>query len=402
MMSSTFLDRTTPPHILTLVLATATNALAMNVFLPSLPAIARHFQADYSVVQLAVSLYLGATAVLQLFIGPASDRFGRRPVMLTCFSFFLVGSVATLYAPTIEMMLVARVMQAFSAAGVVLSRAIVRDTVSAANAASRMGYITMGMAVVPMIGPAIGGILDELYGWQAAFLLTLGFGCIAITFVFLDLGETNNARSSSLTEQFNRYPELFRSRRFWGYTLTAGFTSGTFFAFLGGAPFIASEMLGMRPSEYGLYFGLITLGYILGNFLTARFTGRLGINRMMSAGAFVSLSAVCICYVVLSSGHMSPPGFFSPMFLIGLGNGLTLPNANAGIVSVRPKLAGSAAGLGGALQVGCGATMSMIAGAMLGQDTGPWPLLEVMVVSSALAVLAGLYVIRVARQAGDI
>lgn len=400
-MSATFLDRKTPPHVLTLVLATATNALAMNVFLPSLPTIARHFQADYSVVQLAVSLYLAATALLQLAIGPASDRFGRRPVMLFCFCIFMVGSVATLYAPTIELLLAARVMQAFSAAGMVLSRAIVRDTVSAADAASRMGYITMGMAVVPMIGPAIGGILDEIYGWQAAFLLTLGFGAVAMTFIFLDLGETNTAKSSSITAQIRSYPELFHSRRFWGYTSTAGFTSGTFFAFLAGAPFIATELLGMRPSEYGFYFGLISLGYMLGNFLTGRYSSRIGMNRMMSAGALAALFAVGVCYAALLGGFMSPLGFFGPMLLLGLGNGMTLPNANAGIVSVRPKLAGSAAGLGGALQVSCGAVMSMIAGALLGPSTGPWPLLVVMLISSALAFGAALYVVRVARQAGE-
>ena len=110
-------DRITPPSLLTLVLATATGALAMNIFLPSLPAIARHFDADYAVVQLTVSLYLSATAVLQLAIGPASDRFGRRPVMLACFLIFILGSVGAIYAPTIELLLVARVLQAFSAAG---------------------------------------------------------------------------------------------------------------------------------------------------------------------------------------------------------------------------------------------------------------------------------------------
>src|SRR5690606_30519562 len=114
-----------------------------------------------------------ATAVLQLFIGPASDRFGRRPVMLVSFLVFLLGTVAAIFAPTIEVLLGCRLLQAFSAAGMVLSRAIVRDTVGASEAASRMGYITMGMAVVPMIGPMIGGFLDEIYGWKAAFVLTL-------------------------------------------------------------------------------------------------------------------------------------------------------------------------------------------------------------------------------------
>lgn len=159
-----FLDRTTPPHILTLVIATAVSALATNVFLPSLPGIARHFEADYAVAQLTVSIYLAATAFLQLGIGPASDRFGRRPVMLACLGIFVVGSVAALWAPTIEILLAARVLQAFSAAGMVLGRAIVRDTVDTDEAASRIGYITMGMALVPMVAPMIGGLLDEIHG----------------------------------------------------------------------------------------------------------------------------------------------------------------------------------------------------------------------------------------------
>ena len=162
------------PHLVTLVMAAAIGPLAMNVFLPSLPGMARHFDTDYAVMQLAVSLYLGATALLQLFIGPASDRFGRRPVMLVCFAIFLVGTVAAVYAPTVEALLVCRLLQAFSSAGMVISRAVVRDTVGTAEAASQIGYITMGMSVVPMVGPMIGGFLDELYGWQAGFWLTLG------------------------------------------------------------------------------------------------------------------------------------------------------------------------------------------------------------------------------------
>lgn len=387
---------------MTLVLATATGALAMNVFLPSLPGIARHFDADYAVVQLAVSLYLAAIAVLQLGIGPASDRFGRRPVMLVCFMIFIVGSIATLYAPTIEFLLAARILQAFSAAGMVLARAIVRDTVNIDEAASRMGYITMGMAVVPMIGPAIGGVLDEIYGWQSTFVLMLGFGVVAIGIIFFDLGETNTDRSSSMTAQVRSYPELFRSRRFWGYTLTAGFTSGTFFAFIGGAPYVATEMLAMSPSAYGYYFALTSLGYMIGNFLSGRYSRRFGINPMMLAGSLTSVLAVIICCGVLLYGYMEPLAFFAPMTLLGLGNGMTLPNANAGIVSVRPKLAGSASGLGGSLQVGCGAIMAMVAGTLLGPATGPWPLLWVMLLSSMAAVLATAYVVRVARKVGDL
>lgn len=401
-MTATFLDRTTPPHIVTLVLATATGALAMNVFLPSLPGIARYFNADYAVVQLAVSLYLAATAVLQLFIGPASDRFGRRPVMLGCFGIFLVASVATIYAPTIEFMLAARVMQAFSAAGMVLSRAIVRDTVSTDEAASKMGYITMGMAAVPMVGPAIGGILDELYGWQAAFLLTLGFGVVAFVVVYLDLGETNRNRSSSMLAQVRAYPELISSRRFWGYVLTAAFTSGTFFAFLGGGPYVATEMLGLRPSQYGYYIGMISIGYIAGNFLSGRFSRRFGINTMMFAGCLVATAGTFSALLLFGAGYFHALSLFGSTVLVGLGNGMTLPNANAGIVSVRPHLAGSASGLGGSMQIGGGAVLAMVCGILLSPQTGPWPLLWMMFFSTLGAIGASLYVLRIARTAGEI
>lgn len=386
------------PHLVTLVMAAAIGSLAMNIFLPSLPGMAHYFDSDYAIMQLAVSLYLAATAVLQLFIGPASDRFGRRPVMLTCFAIFLVGTLAAVYAPTVEVLLACRLLQAFSSAGMVISRAVVRDTVSTAEAASQIGYITMGMSVVPMIGPMIGGFLDELYGWQASFWLTLAFGVVAFVIVLADLGETNRNRSESLAAQFRAYPQLFGSPRFWGYSLTAAFTTGAFFAFIGGGPYVASEMLYLTPSQYGFYFGIISLGYMFGNFLSGRYAGRVGINRMMLSGNIVGAAGMLLAIALFGTGVHHPLSLFGPVFFTGVGNGLTLPSANAGIVSVKPHLAGSASGLGGALQIGGGAVLSVLAGTLLTPQTGPFPLLWVMLLSSAAAALSTFYVIHVARR----
>ncbi|RLP22666.1 multidrug effflux MFS transporter [Mesorhizobium sp. YM1C-6-2] len=386
------------PHLVTLVMAAAVGSLAMNIFLPSLPGMAHYFDSDYAIMQLAVSLYLAATAVLQLFIGPASDRFGRRPVMLTCFAIFLVGTLAAVYAPTVEVLLACRLLQAFSSAGMVISRAVVRDTVSTAEAASQIGYITMGMSVVPMIGPMIGGFLDELYGWQASFWLTLAFGVVAFVIVLADLGETNRNRSESLAAQFRAYPQLLGSPRFWGYSLTAAFTTGAFFAFIGGGPYVASEMLYLTPSQYGFYFGIISLGYMFGNFLSGRYAGRIGINRMMLSGNIVGAAGMLLSIGLFGAGVHHPLSLFGPVFFTGIGNGLTLPSANAGIVSVKPHLAGSASGLGGALQIGGGAALSVLAGALLTPQTGPFPLLWVMLLSSAAAALSTFYVIHVARR----
>ncbi len=396
------LGRLTPPHMVTLMVAAATNTMSQSVFLPSLPAIGRYFDADYGVVQLTVSLYLAATAILQLGIGPASDRFGRRPVMLVCLGVFLVASIGVLAAASIEILLVFRVFQAFSAAGVVLSRAIVRDTVPTEQAASKIGYVTMGVTFVPMFAPTIGGLLDEAYGWRSTFWLIFGFGLVATLIIFLDLGETNHARADSFGAQVRSYPELARSRRFWGYTATASFISGSFFAFLGGGPFVATEILGLSPTAYGLYYATISAGYVIGNFSSGRFARRVGLNRMLLAGGLVASTSMVLAFAASSWWPDSALAIFGPMALLGVGQGLALPSANAGIVGVRPHIAGSAAGLGGALQIGGGAALSVLAGTLLSKQTGAAPLLWVMLASSLMAVAATLYVMRVARTAGDL
>ena len=393
-----WLNRQTPPHIMTLVMITGLGAWTMNVFLPSLPAIAKHFDADYAIVQLTISGYLGFLALLQLVFGPLSDRFGRRPVLVWAFITFLVATLGCALAPNIETFLAFRMLQASVAAGMVLSRAIVRDMVPKDQAASMIGYVTMGMAVVPMIGPAIGGILDQQFGWQSTFYATLLFGVLALALIWHDLGETNQTQSTSFTGQFRAYPELLRSRRFWGYSLTAGFASGAFFAFLGGAPYVATQILGISPTQLGLYMGVIALGYLLGNFLSGRFSTRLGVNRMMLMGGMVTSFSMLLALVLFALGLVHPLSFFGSFFFMGIGNGLTLPNANAGIVSVRPQLAGSASGLGGSLMIGAGAALSAVSGTLLGPDTGIWPLLWMMLGSALAAMLATLWVIKVERS----
>lgn len=395
-----WLDRATPPHIVTLVLLAGISSLNMNMVLPSLPSLAAHFAANYGVVALAVSAYLGLTAVLQLVLGPVSDRFGRRPVILVCFVAFLVATFGCMVASSIEAFLGFRMLQATIASGIALSRAIVRDMVPANEAASMIGYVTMGMSLMPMVGPMIGGFLDEAFGWQSVFAFTLLIGAATLALVWADLGETNQAPSTSFSAQVRAYPELFRSRRFWGYSVTAALASGAFFAFLGGGPWVASHVLGMSPTDLGFHFGFIALGYMAGNFLSGRYAGRVGMNRMMLIGGIVATAGVALALGFLAAGAASPTSFFGSILFVGLGNGLLLPSANAGIVSVRPHLAGSASGVGGALTIGGGALLSVVAGASLGPQTGAWPLLWIMLGSSALGIVSTLDVIRVARRRG--
>ena len=401
-MPPRWLDRTTPPHIFTLVIVAATGALAMNIFLPSLPGIAKYYQTDYSAAQLLVPVFLAATAFLQLLIGPLSDRFGRRPVLMVSLSIFIVSTIAATMTATIEALLVCRVFQAFASAGIVLSRAVVRDTVEHIDdAASRIGYVTMGMAMVPMVAPTIGGFLDEIQGWQATFWFAALFGIFGLVLVYFDLGETNKSPASNMMEQVRSYPQLFSSRRFWGYTLTAAFSSGCFFAFLGGGPFIATEFLHMSPSGYGIYLGLVALGYMFGYYLSGRFSRMVGTTKMMMSGCLIVVAGIAFSIVLFNTGYIHPLSLFLPAGIIGIGNGMTLPNATAGMVSIRPRLAGAASGLGGTLQLGGGALMALLAAAVLNADSGPNPLLYVMMLSAVLAVATAAYVILVDWQMQD-
>jgi DHA1 family bicyclomycin/chloramphenicol resistance-like MFS transporter len=265
-------------------------------------------------------------------------------------------------------------------------------------AASMIGYVTMGMALIPMLVPMIGGFLDEVFGWQSIFAVTLVFGLAVTALLWADLGETNRATSASLMDQVRAYPELLRSAPFWGYSATAAFSSGAFFAFLGGGPWVATEVLGMSPSALGFHFGFISVGYVAGNFLSGRYAARVGLNGMMLSGALVGAAGLALGLGLLATGIVSPLSFFGSMLFVGLGNGLLLPSANAGLVSVEPHLAGSASGLGGAMMIGGGAGFSVLAGALLGPGTGAWPLLWVMFACTLLGLATTVWVMRTTRS----
>jgi MFS transporter, DHA1 family, multidrug resistance protein len=393
-----FLDRATPPHIFTLIVLTGLGALSMNIFLPSLPAMTEYFETDYRLMQLSVALYLGVNAVLQVIIGPISDRFGRRPVLLWGIALFLVATVGCILAQSVEVFLAFRMMQAVIVVGLVLGRAVVRDMYPADQAASQIGYVTMGMAVVPMIGPAIGGVLDETLGWHANFWMLGILGVLVLFLTWRDLGETAAQGASSFREQFREYPELLASRRFWGYCLAASFASGAFFAYLGGAPYVGSEVFGLSAAEVGFYFGAPAVGYFFGNFLSGRYSVRVGLNGMVLWGAVLSAAGLVAMLVLFLAGLKTPVVFFGFMTFVGLGNGMVLPNATSGMLSVRPHLAGTASGLGGAITIGGGAALSALAGSLLTGGNGAYPLINIMLVTSILAVVSILYTIRRERR----
>ncbi|TFL16696.1 multidrug effflux MFS transporter [Jannaschia formosa] len=390
-----------PPHILTLVALVSLSTMAMNIFLPSLPSLAVWYETDAQTVARAVTLFLAVNATLQLVIGPLSDRFGRRPVILGGLAIFTVASVGCVFAPDVETFLAMRMVQASVVVAMALSRAVIRDLYEQDKAASMLGYVTMGMSVVPMIAPFFGGWLDGAFGWQASFWVMAIGGVAMFALTWVDLGETAPMRGGSFRAQVAEYPELLRSPRFWGYCLTSAFASGTFFAYLGGAPFVGSQVYGLSPVALGAFFGAPAVGYLVGNGLSGRFSQRFGVDAMILTGAVGQAAGLALLLVLTILGFDSPYVFFGLMSFLGLGNGLVLPNATAGMLSVRPHLAGTASGLGGAMMIGGGALLSELAGHLLALGGGALPLIALMVVSGFIAVGLVLLTIRRNRRVGQ-
>lgn len=392
-----FMDRSTPPTVFTLILLAGLSALVMNIFLPSLPQMAEHFDTSYATMQLSVPLYLLFSAVIQLFIGPISDNLGRRPVIVACLILFMLATLGCIFAPNTTVFLTFRVAQAIIATAMVLSRAVLRDLYTQDQAASKIGYVTMGMALVPMIAPAVGGAIEQFADWHAIFWLMFVMAGSVLALVIWDMGETVKPSGISILKQFQEYPELLRARRFWGYALAAAFSSGAFFAYLGGAPFVGSIVFGLDPFWLGLYFGAPAIGYFCGNWVTGAFATRLGVDMLVLCGCLTATLGSALSLFAFVIGYGTAETFFGLMTLIGLGNGLCIPNATAGMLSVRPHLAGTASGLGGAIMIGGGSALAVLAGQLLTPETGAYPLILIMLITSFLGIVSILFVIRRAR-----
>jgi len=388
-----FFAATSPPRLITLIFLTGASTLSLNMFLPSLVNIAEDFEADYAIVSVSIAGYLAITALLQIIIGPLSDRFGRRPVLLAAIFIFSIASLGCFLAENIWVFLLFRFLQGAIIAGSALSPAVVRDRMPAKQAASVLGYIAMAMAIAPMLGPMLGGALDGFFGWRASFLAYIIIGLTVFTLAWLDLGETNKTPSKSFGRQMKAYPALLGSQRFWGYALCTAFSTGAFYIFLAGAPLVTRVLFDMPAGTLGIYLGSITGGFFLGSFIAARFSKAHSLAAMMLAGRIIACTGLLIGVVLLAFGIIHEFTLFGATIFVGIGNGITMPSSNAGAMSVRSDLAGSASGLAGALTVGGGAILTGISSVIVTQSTGAFALLGMMFGTSFLGLLCAVWVL---------
>ena len=385
--------RLAQPGLLVLVALSALQPFALNVMAPALPGMAEALNVDYATIQLTLTFYLVAVAVAQFFGGPLSDRFGRRPVILGSLALFVIGSLAAVFAQSVGALIAARVLQACGAGtAFALARAVIRDTSGRDESASRIGYVTMVMVVVPMIAPLCGGMLDERFGWRSIFIAGTAFGIAVLLFASLRLPETratHGVGGGSLRHMFAAFPSLIGDRRFLGYAGALAFCSASFFGFLAAAPYVVVTTMGRTPDVYGAFFVLSAFGYMVGNFVSGRWGQRIGTDRMVLFGSLISSFAILVELMVIATLPWTPASFFVPLMGNAIGNGLTMPGATAGALSVRPDLAGSAAGFAGAFQLGLGAFMTVIASHSV--ETWPPSIALIMLGCAATGLLAHLW-----------
>lgn len=377
------------PRLLTLILLSALAILPINFFLPSLPSMAIEFDVTYSVIGLSLVAYAGMSACLQLVLAPLSDGFGRRPVILGALVVFILATIGCAAAPDAWTFLACRTVQAVIAPTYAISLAAIRDTNIKEQAAGQFGYLAMAWAMAPMLGPTVGGLLDQLFGWRASFYVLACFGGAVLVLCWTDLSETNHTPSKTISEQYRAYPELLRSKLFWAYCVCAAFSVGAFYAFLTGAP-LAASTFDLSPAVLGLYMGSITGGFMVGSFMAGRLAVRWPLTTTLVAGRIVACVGLLFGLILYAAGIDHVLALFGPCLFVGLSNGLTQPSASAGALSVRATHAGSAAGLAGSITVAGASLMAAVAGAVLNDENARPALLLVMLSSAVIALSAAL------------
>ena len=376
----------------------ALGPLSTDLYLPSLPTLATVFRTDAAQVQLTLSVFLAGFAVAQLAYGPLSDRFGRRPVMLGGLVVYFIASIACLLATSIEQLIAARFVQAVGAcAGPVLGRAIVRDVWGPVEAARALAYVGGAMALAPLVGPALGGVLTVSFGWQANFVLLAVFSALQIVAVWLWLGESNrhpDPQATQLGRMFRNFAVFLVDRSYLGYVLALGLSYSALFAFISGSAFVLIGRHGLSPTAFGLCFGLVVAGYITGTQIAGGLVRRLGADRLILGGGILGALAGATMWAL---DRWVPPhlaAVLAPMFFVTLSVGLVMPNAAARALAPYAKMAGAASALMGFLQMGIAA----LAGIFVGHGVGEGATVLPMTVAICTLLVPLCYRLLVPRQ----
>jgi DHA1 family bicyclomycin/chloramphenicol resistance-like MFS transporter len=377
--------------------------LAVHIFMPVIPNIRAAFGITDSTAQLSFSISLATMAFATLVYGTLSDRYGRRPLLLTGLVLFVLGSGLCAIANSIEMLIGGRLLQAAGAGcGVALVRAIARDAYGPDKLVKVIAYLTMFYTLGPALAPLFGGILTDIYGWRSVFWVAFVSASAILAGAYFLIPETRSASDASAnakTPMLRAYVELFSNLRFTAFVMQTGMSSAVFFTMASAASTLMKDLLDRPAAAFGIWFTLFPLGYFLGNFVASRMSGRVSIETMVVTGSVLAgLTTLGQC-LSLGLGYVSMLSLFLPGFFITFAQGIALPFSQTGAMAIIPRLSGTASGIGVFLQSFLGAICAQSYGLLA--DKTVWPLIWVTAIGSIIVLAAGFVVLLTKPRGGS-
>ncbi|HEX2887367.1 multidrug effflux MFS transporter [Vineibacter terrae] len=356
-------------YVVLLVALSSFGPLTMSIYTPVMPLIGGALGASPDAVKLTLTSYMLGFAIGQLFYGPLSDRFGRRPVLLGGLLFFVATTIGCIYAHSIANLIAQRFFQGVGAcAGVVIGRALARDVYEYRDMPRVMGWISLALNIAPAIAPSVGGYLGERFGWSATFWVLAVFSSVLFVVTAVGLPETNKHRSAAidLVSLLRGSGDMLRDRLFLGYVLTMGFSFAINFGMIAGTPFILQDSLGFTPREFGLLVLISVSGFTAGGICNQMLIGRVAPPHILQGATTCHLLALTVMAVPAYFNTLAWWSIVVPHALLSFGSGMVVPTASAGAIGLHPKLAGTASSLFGLAQMGIGAIGTVVVAVLTG------------------------------------
>jgi DHA1 family bicyclomycin/chloramphenicol resistance-like MFS transporter len=380
--------------LLLLVAMTGVAPISLYMLVPALPVLATVFGRDISIAQMTVSLYMVGIACSQIIMGPLSDRFGRRPVLLAGLGLMVVASAACIFAETLPQLIAARFMQALGGAtGMVVSRAIIRDLYSRERISSMISLVIAVMMIAQMLSPLTGGLLETAFGWRSIFYVITAASLVIAVAIALTLPETRRVRAEGSGFRGD-VGSLLTSRAFIGYMLCQVLASQIIFTFAGGGPYIVVMQMGRSSAEYGAWFAVTGFAYLIGNLFCVRFAPRHSLEKLIWFGLALQFLGSLLNLVWGIAGlNLLPSWLFGTQMLVMFANAFVMSNSAAGAISIRPEAAGTASGAMGFLQMGIGSLFSQFGAYLGGHFASPVALNAAIVLLSAACASTMIFLV---------
>ncbi len=393
------MDRDLLKMALILGLMSMIGPFAIDMYLPALPTIANDFGAEAAHAQMTLTAYFIVFGVSQLFYGPASDMFGRKPPIYFGMAIFAAASIGCAFAPSIEMLTLLRALQGLGAAGVMsIPRAIVRDSYTGAKATRLMSTIMLVVSISPMLAPLVGSLIIVPFGWRAVFLavaLATGVALMLHAFVLPETLPPADRKAFKMGTMLKSFGILIRDPGFMGLTFIGAFGMSAFFTFLGSASFVYMEHFGLTPEQFALAFAANAIGFFGASQFAANLMARLGPVRLMRGSTFFYALFAGLLFLTFALGIDNFPLMVALLMLANTFFGFVMPAAMVLALEDHGPIAGAAASLGGTLQMLL-ATLAMAIGGILFDGT-PLPMLAIIAVCAIGTFVLSMLTVRVRR-----